>query len=135
MSVSIAQKIHAYAVVGRPGIITVEVTVTNNGNQPIFGSARGLGFLLYDQKGHPVSGFHRNDPNVSDMTSPIQNGGSYTSEIHFMTDPVDMNQQFKMVCIFGQTQDTDEATFSFQPYYLGKSAIPGGGFDKANANT
>jgi hypothetical protein len=120
MSVSIAQSIQAYAVTGiSRGHITDSVTVTNDANAPIIGSAGGLQFLLTDGGGNPVP-FQRTDPPITDATGPIQKGGSFERDAHFDTGPLDASQQYTLSCKFDD--DTDAATLSFSPLFLG---VPG----------
>ncbi len=124
MSVSIEQKISAYSADGiNRGHLTVEVTVTNQGNEPILGSSSGLGFFLQNTEGGYVDGFHRTDPPLVDQTGPIPNGGSFHHEIHFDTGPVDIEQQYLLTCIFNQTKDHDSETFTFRPLFLDTPGI------------
>jgi hypothetical protein len=118
MSVSIAQKIKAYAVIGiSRGHISSCVTVTNEGNAPIFGAESALSFILTDGGGNQV-GCLRTDSPITDMTGPIPNGGSFEREAHFDTARLDATQRYTLTCNFDQTGDRDSATFSFSPLYL-----------------
>lgn len=120
MSVAIQQEVHGYSAGGQHrGNIVAHIKVTNEGPGDIFGSAWGLGFWLTDDNGTPIPGFRRTDPKMTDMTGPIPVGGGFEHEIHFECNPIDVGQQYRLICQYLAETDQDSTTFVFKQVYLG----------------
>ncbi|WP_435018029.1 hypothetical protein TA3x_005668 [Tundrisphaera sp. TA3] len=119
MSVSIAQNVRAYAAAGiGRGHITVNVTVTNQGPETIFGSSQAVHFTVRNSQNQYLQLKRTNDPSIKDMTGPIGTDQSFETIVHFDTVAANVGEEYFITCIFDQTGNTDTASFTFRPIYL-----------------
>jgi hypothetical protein len=111
MSVEMALDINATSKNGA-GAITVDVGLTNNGSQPVLGTAAAFGFWLVDQNDNYVPGFAASGA-LPDLAINVQPGGSFSFSFQFTAPSVQVGPIYTLICYFQQTQDESTQTFTF----------------------